>query len=364
MQDFDKLKEMDIQELHSKTRITVSKLQDIINKNFANIHHIRAHGFIKILERELNLNLKSWIEEYEQYQKYNNLNAIPKKVESKVSPSSTQDTKDIKDIEISTNTKHKTYSNKTKEPKNDIDTHEITPKDSPKVNEKQSRPIIKTKKSYIPSKPSVRLHSNKDNRTKKIIVFAFILTLVILLIIITIIYNMNNDTTNKEVIIEQAEEIIPSKRDLYPRILLEDALLDRELNENSNKAQPENIMDNKTDKNQTETSKSEKSEELAQTANTNGLESTLTIIPKTDVWFAWVDLDTKQNGEKYTKTSFSIQTKGDIIFHFGNMILTFNINGEDYSFNKGSVTYMLYSKNFGLKEISQKEYNSMKKKAI
>ena len=74
MTDFEKLQQMDIKDVHKKTCITIARLQDIMNKNFDNMDSAtRTYGFIKILERELQLDLKDWVQEYNHYKQYGNI---------------------------------------------------------------------------------------------------------------------------------------------------------------------------------------------------------------------------------------------------------------------------------------------------
>ncbi|RDU71586.1 hypothetical protein CQA66_06405 [Helicobacter aurati] len=353
MQDFEKLKELDIEEIHRKTRITVSKLHDILDKNFANIHSIRAHGFIKILEREFNLNLQSWIDEYEQYHKYKNTQDN-KRLESTVpnyTLNSAQQNSTIESKESKTTAKGISNSQQ-------INIQEIK---TTKQNEK-----AKNYKNTF-RKHGIQLNTKKNTKTNKIIAYSLIAALVILLIVVVVIYSVDtaSSTQNTQ---QNNNDTQPQAQETYPHISLEEAILDEKESSsaitdskdsvNSNALDTENEAKDSRNAKEQQKSKPEQDSQVVVTPS-----DTLTIIPKKDVWFAWINLTTKQKGEKYTKESFTLQTDGPMIFHFGNMLLTFSINGKKYDFQKGGVTYLLYERESGLKEISQKEFNTLKRKA-
>lgn len=58
------LKGIGTKEINKATKLTTNKIEDILEKRFDKIDRIRAKGFINILEREYNLNLSGWLNEY------------------------------------------------------------------------------------------------------------------------------------------------------------------------------------------------------------------------------------------------------------------------------------------------------------
>ncbi|MDE6978201.1 MAG: hypothetical protein K2O85_01360, partial [Helicobacter sp.] len=56
-----------IQGIHERTYIAVFKIEAILNKDYEQFDRTTAIGFIRILEREYNLNLSAWIEDYDDY---------------------------------------------------------------------------------------------------------------------------------------------------------------------------------------------------------------------------------------------------------------------------------------------------------
>lgn len=67
MSDLEKLKQIDIKEIQKKTRLTEQRINEIINKKFDSLDKVKAHGFISILEKEYDLDLSEWTNEYKKY---------------------------------------------------------------------------------------------------------------------------------------------------------------------------------------------------------------------------------------------------------------------------------------------------------
>ena len=67
MEDFDKLLKLDPVDISQKTFISIDEIKAILDKRFEVFVKTKAIGFIKILEREYELDLSQWLEEYEEY---------------------------------------------------------------------------------------------------------------------------------------------------------------------------------------------------------------------------------------------------------------------------------------------------------
>jgi cytoskeletal protein RodZ len=67
-----------IKNVSEKTHITEKNLNSILDKDFASLHKTKAMGFIKILQREYDIDFTDWIEDFN---KYHNLDA--NKIEEK-----------------------------------------------------------------------------------------------------------------------------------------------------------------------------------------------------------------------------------------------------------------------------------------
>ncbi|PAF42603.1 hypothetical protein [Helicobacter sp. 11S03491-1] len=60
------LKKIGIKEIQKTTKISASKLEDILQKRFSNLQRVRVVGFLKILEREYKVDLSEWLKEYDE----------------------------------------------------------------------------------------------------------------------------------------------------------------------------------------------------------------------------------------------------------------------------------------------------------
>ncbi|MBE3021634.1 MULTISPECIES: phosphatidylglycerophosphate synthase [Campylobacter] len=92
MNELESIKEIGIKEVARKTHIEPIFLQYIVDKNFEKLVRLNARGYIKILQREYNLELSLWLEEYEAFlneHKPQNVNSI--KINPKI-PAYTSDT--------------------------------------------------------------------------------------------------------------------------------------------------------------------------------------------------------------------------------------------------------------------------------
>ncbi len=338
MGDFEKFKNMDINEVHNKTRITLIRLQDILDKKFDKIDPTRAYGFIKILERELQLDLSEWVKEYNSHRNLtdtkptnnNNINNVSDKSldithNDNIANSSTNDSKESDSNNLNNKDKQSnTYANKPK-------------------NKKQLNNMC------------IEINIPKRRNSYKTIIIVAVIA-VILIIVVLGMYFTNPTNKNQQNILEQndiKQQIIEKNiNKTYPTISLKDALQDIEQDTNhDNKTIIEHNIIQKNDSNEVEEEKPTEEKQFQQ--------NIITITPKNDVWFAWVDTITKQRGEKYTKkTPVSINANNPIAFHFGYAALNIEINGKTFDFNQMGVTYMLYDGKQDIKIITQKEYKA------
>jgi cytoskeletal protein RodZ len=63
----EELKNLDYELVVSKAHIMQSTLEHILNKRFDKLNPVKAKGFIKILEREFDLDLSDWMQEFDAY---------------------------------------------------------------------------------------------------------------------------------------------------------------------------------------------------------------------------------------------------------------------------------------------------------
>lgn len=65
----EKLKQIGIEKIREDTNLDVVKIDCILNKKFEKLDSVRAKGFVNILEKQYNLDLSSWLEEYKEFYK-------------------------------------------------------------------------------------------------------------------------------------------------------------------------------------------------------------------------------------------------------------------------------------------------------
>lgn len=68
MEELDKLKQIGAREIAKNTHMALGKIEDILNLNFENLKDkATTIGLIKILEREYNVQLQKWVEDYKGF---------------------------------------------------------------------------------------------------------------------------------------------------------------------------------------------------------------------------------------------------------------------------------------------------------
>lgn len=71
MRGFEQLAKLDPIEVSQRTYISVDEFKAIVDKRFDMFGRTKATGFMKILQREYDLDLSDWMDEYEAYKKDN-----------------------------------------------------------------------------------------------------------------------------------------------------------------------------------------------------------------------------------------------------------------------------------------------------
>lgn len=356
MQDLEKLAGMDLKEVSRKTHITESKLKEIINKDFEALHPIRAKGFIGILERELGLDLQEWTKDYDKYYKYRREAAAAAITESKTIQDSDQSSH--QSIETPPKSPLQELELDTTKPKDDSpkDAAKPTPtkpgyesKATPDTKPLDSQAVLQIEEKAAPKAPKTSPSTQSEGGTsglknKKLIALALGVILG-LCFLISSIYSMLSPDHHDDLPIKPSEE---SSRMEPPAQASQDE--EQVQNQEEDKQEDEKELDSKPME-----SKSDSKEEVGATL--------ITITPQKEVWFSWIDLETKKRGEKYARGEFSLELEGKGIFHFGNLLLDIRVGGKEYNFNKAGVGYIAYDPESGPREISQREFNAMKRLA-
>lgn len=63
----EELKQIGAKDISKTTRLTINRIEDILNKRFEKIDRVRAQGFIHILEREYSVDLSEWLKLYGRF---------------------------------------------------------------------------------------------------------------------------------------------------------------------------------------------------------------------------------------------------------------------------------------------------------
>ena len=67
MDSLEKLRQIGIKKINQETRISISVLENILEKRFEKIQRVWIVGFLPIIERQYDVDLTKWLEEYDAY---------------------------------------------------------------------------------------------------------------------------------------------------------------------------------------------------------------------------------------------------------------------------------------------------------
>lgn len=393
MNDFEKLKNMDITEIHRQTRITLTKLQDIINKNFENMDSAtRTYGFIKILERELYVNLQDWIDEYNYYREHGNTKNFSIKTQESLldktslthtlTPSHNQDSISQDSMGLNSqkqqdnqtslqpqeSDKHIVISVSQRNATKQTDLHERE-KASPNISQ-NDMPQHATSQYYTaPNNPAKRENtarkqqfngsnievsmSQAKSSAKSFSVFIAGIIVVLCGVGVYFITSKVPHSESTEAIQQNNIQKQIVEKEIHQAEQTQSAVQENAKNTTNQAIDSANI----TQVNATQTTQSQTQQNDVATSKPQ--KYTLTIIPKSKVWFAWIDTIAKKRGDKFTQSAFTMEISDKTAFHFGNALLTLEVNGKKYDYNQKSVVYMIYDAENGFKTITQKEYRAL-----
>lgn len=81
MSDFERLKEYDIEEIYHKTYIARKYIKALLEKDFSKFDRLKALGFVKIIEREFNLDLSDLKKDIDEYFAKKSISSKPDVIE-------------------------------------------------------------------------------------------------------------------------------------------------------------------------------------------------------------------------------------------------------------------------------------------
>ena len=86
MLNWKKLQDLNLKEVSIKTQIEVKFLEALVEKDFETLRRFNVKGFIKILNREYELDFDDFLEEYENYLNENNIQVLVKSKNNTITP--------------------------------------------------------------------------------------------------------------------------------------------------------------------------------------------------------------------------------------------------------------------------------------
>ncbi|MDR0580361.1 MAG: hypothetical protein LBG21_07165 [Campylobacteraceae bacterium] len=63
----EKLEDIGLREVSRKTYIELNYLKLMVNKEFSSLQRVKTLGFVKIIQREYDINMDDWVKEFEEY---------------------------------------------------------------------------------------------------------------------------------------------------------------------------------------------------------------------------------------------------------------------------------------------------------
>lgn len=315
------LKKIGVKEINKTTKISVNKIEDILEKRFSNIQRVRVVGFLKILEREYKVDLSGWLKEYD---------------ESFVVEMDTSDESNSSIAEHSASTLY-------------LDT------------QKQKDDLIAERKKQVISK-------------KRFYIFIAVIVVILGGYFIFKSFSHHSDvevvnqtTENTDTKQEQKdvdESSMISAMDNQDNAIEKDNTANISSNSSKDEQKKENIPQPK--QTPTEVSIAQNpdaksvSASLPKAANEDDVniqEGEILVIPKKSLWIEVIDLDTNDKKQTIIQDEYPIKTGSDkLLISFGHGELTIQNNDESVDYDKSYPLRFLYTPKDGLKQIRYSKY--------
>lgn len=314
------LKKIGVKEINKTTKISVNKIEDILEKRFSNIQRVRVVGFLKILEREYKVDLSGWLKEYD---------------ESFVVEVDTSDESNSSIAEHSASTLY-------------LDT------------QKQKDDLIAERKKQVISK-------------KRFYIFIAVIVVILGGYFIFKSFSHHSDV---EVVNQTTENTDTKQEDVDESSMIsavenQDNAIEKDntANISSNSSKDDQKKENIPQPNQTPTEASigqnppdakSVSASLPKAANeddANIQEGEILVIPKKSLWIEVIDLDTNDKKQTIIQDEYPIKTGSDkLLISFGHGELTIQNNDESVDYDKSYPLRFLYTPKDGLKQIRYSKY--------
>lgn len=316
------LKKIGVKEINKTTKISVNKIEDILEKRFSNIQRVRVVGFLKILEREYKVDLSEWLKEYDA------------------------------SFVVEVDTSNESNPSIVEHPVSNLylDT------------QKQKDDLIAERKKQVISKKR----------------FYILIAVVIVVLGGYFIFKsfshhsdaevVNQSTQNTDIKEEDADEssVISAIDDQNNAIEKENPT-----NIPSNKSKDEQKKENIPQPKQTSSevsiaqnqptqatqSASTSLANVTQEDNSNIQEGEILVIPKRSLWVEVIDLNTNDKKQTIIQDEYPIKTGSDkLLISFGHGELTIQNNDERVEYDKSYPLRFLYTPKDGLKQIRYSKY--------
>lgn len=300
-ENLEKLRKIGVKEIAKQTRISTSRIQDILDKQFEHTQRVHLVGFLQILEREYKLDLSGVLKAYDDQ---HNTTTIEEPTEKSVQ---------VQDLSLDT--------------------------------QKQRYDAIDERKKQANSKQKFYL----TLVSVAIVIFAY-------LIYQNIASKYKSQSSTQE--ITQESDVQSNEQDLTQAT--DDTTLES-TQENTSSDEPQSSQDEGTS-DSTQTPQGTQEPDSSHLESTQAPSNAMVLNADMDLWFDIVDLDT--NRRKYqgvTSDTYSIKTDNHRwLLAFGHSNFTLTMNGEPFAFPKSNYPlYFIYEPDNGFRKIDPQTYKRL-----
>ncbi len=300
-ENLEKLRKIGVKEIAKQTRISTSRIQDILDKQFEHTQRVHLVGFLQILEREYKLDLSGVLKAYDDQ---HNTTTIEEPTEKSVQ---------VQDLSLDT--------------------------------QKQRYDAIDERKKQANSKQKFYL----TLVSVAIVIFAY-------LIYQNIASKYKSQPSPQEIM--QESDAQSNEQDLTQAT--DDTTLES-TQENTSSDEPQSSQDEGTS-DSTQTPQGTQEPDSSHLESTQAPSNAMVLNADMDLWFDIVDLDT--NRRKYqgvTSDTYSIKTDNHRwLLAFGHSNFTLTMNGEPFAFPKSNYPlYFIYEPDNGFRKIDPQTYKRL-----
>ena len=305
-ENLEKLRKIGVKEIAKQTKISTSRIQDILDKQFEHTQRVHLVGFLQILEREYKLDLSAVLKAYDEY--HNTHITTEEPAEKSVQ---------VQDLSLDT--------------------------------QKQRYDAIDERKKQASSKQKFYL----TLVSVAIVIFAYL-----------IYQNIASKYKSQPSTQEITQESDTQNNDQNLAQATDDTALEP-TQEGISNDEPQSLQDEDTS-DSTQTPQAQSTQELdsspVESTNSQTQNNAMVLNTDIDLWFDIVDLDT--NRRKYqgvTSDTYTIKTDNHRwLLAFGHSNFTLTMNGEPFAFTKSNYPlYFIYEPDNGFRKIDPQTYKRL-----